>query len=335
MEEDRAGIYNVLIIGAGQIGAFFDRPGDSQVLTHAHAFTLHPGFNLLGFADSNPVQAQKAAAIWGGEAFRDWKEAWQKHVVDVVCLAVPDDYHYIFLKDLAGKNSRIVFAEKPLVQTISEAEEIRNLYAASPVALQVNYTRRFVPEIIKLSEQVKQGRYGKLISGNAYYGKGLLHNGSHLLDLLTAMLGEIKEATVMTAVEDYYKDDPTLSAVLEYEGGGRICIQAADCRAYTVFEIDLLFEKKRIRLVEAGFRIEEYDISENPLFAGYRNLVLKRETATTLDKSLYYAASNIYEYLQWGWPLLCTLEDGCRVVQLCQELKAAKTINRGCWEDYQ
>ena len=71
MGEENARIYNVLIIGAGKIGAFFDQPGSENILTHAHAFSTHPGFKLLGFVDSNAGQAQKAVSIWGGEYFNN------------------------------------------------------------------------------------------------------------------------------------------------------------------------------------------------------------------------------------------------------------------------
>ena len=36
--------YNVVIIGSGNIGAFYDEPGSEQILTHAHAFSVDTCF---------------------------------------------------------------------------------------------------------------------------------------------------------------------------------------------------------------------------------------------------------------------------------------------------
>ena len=47
--------FNVLIIGAGNIGALYDTPDMDKVLTHAHAFSIINGFKLLGFVDLDDI----------------------------------------------------------------------------------------------------------------------------------------------------------------------------------------------------------------------------------------------------------------------------------------
>lgn len=321
MGEENARIYNVLIIGAGKIGAFFDQPGSENILTHAHAFSTHPGFKLLGFVDSNAGQAQKAVSIWGGEYFNNLDAALHKHRVDVICLAVPDEYHFSYLQELAHRNIKIIFAEKPLTKTLPEALEIKQLYSSLPISVQLNYSRRFVPEIIALRNNIKDGLYGRYLSGTGYYGKGLLHNGSHLLDLLLNLLGDIHDYRLTSVINDFYDDDPSVSAVLTVQDGVPFFLQSIDCRAYTIFELDLLFEYRRVRLIDSGFIIEEYEIGESPIFAGYRNPVMVSERRTSLGKSIYYAVENIYQHLDKGEELLCRLDDGVKVLSLCCQLK--------------
>ncbi|WP_276620280.1 Gfo/Idh/MocA family protein [Syntrophomonas wolfei] len=321
MEEENTRIYNVLIIGAGKIGAFFDQPGSENILTHAHAFAAHPGFQLAGFVDSDTGQAQKAASIWGGEYFNNLDEALHKYRVDVVCLAVPDEYHYPYLQELAHRNINIIFAEKPLTKTLPEAREIKQRYSSLPISVQLNYSRRFVPEIITLRNNIRDGLYGRYLSGTGYYGKGLLHNGSHLLDLLLSLLGDVSDCRLTGVINDFYDDDPSVSAVLTMAEGTPFFLQSIDCRAYTIFEMDLLFERRRVRLIDSGFVIEEYEIRESPLFAGYRNPLVVSEQRTSLSKSIYYAAENIYQHLDKGEELLCRLDDGVKVLSLCWQLK--------------
>src|SRR5688572_3156141 len=121
-------LFNVLIVGAGNIGAFFDTPQSSQMLTHAHAFSSHPGFNLLGFVDCSLEKARLAAQVWQCSWFTTIEEAFAQHRVDVVCVATPDETHYEILTLLAQFSVKLVFAEKPLTKTLDEAEVIVALY---------------------------------------------------------------------------------------------------------------------------------------------------------------------------------------------------------------
>ena len=316
-------IYSVLIVGAGKIGAFFDTPRSKHVLTHAHAFTAHQGFRLLGFVDANRSQAEQAAAIWGGTTFCTLSEAFSQNVIDVVVIATPDIFHYPILKEVAGYLPKLVFAEKPLTASVAQAEEIAELYADKGIRLAVNYSRRFVPEIGTLFSEISDGRYGNYLTGAGYYGKGTLHNGSHMLDLVRFLLGEIKDATVISQQNDFYDTDPSCSSILTLENGARFYMQAVDCRCYTVFELDLFFEKGRIRITDAGFRIEAQDVDDSSRFAGYRNLGAARIIDTQLENALLAAAGNIHDHLSLKTPLLCDGIDGLKAIAVsCSILQA-------------
>ena len=210
-------ILNVLIIGAGKIGAFFDTPASNGTLTHAHAFCASSNFKLVGFVDNDNLAAQKAASIWGWKAFDSLADVFLHHSIDIVSVAVPDEYHFEILKQLANYPVKLVFAEKPLTKKLSEAVEIIELYQQKSISLLVNYTRRFVPEFRELKERFTNGVFGKYLSGTGYYGKGTLHNGSHLIDFLHYLIGHIKQHSGISVCYDYYTDDPSVSAILFFE----------------------------------------------------------------------------------------------------------------------
>jgi predicted dehydrogenase len=313
--------YSVLIIGAGKIGAFFDTPQSEEVLTHAHAFSKHPGFHLLGFVDTNIDLAEQAAGIWGGEAFTSVAEAFSRNTIDVAIVATPDKFHYAILKELAAHPLRLVFAEKPLTTLLASSEEIVGLYRERKISLAVNYTRRFVPEFIALHNEIRSGTLGGFLSGTGYYGKGTLHNGSHLIDLLRFLLGDITEIQTTSSIQDFYDDDPSCSALLSLGQGGTFTMQAVDCRSYTVFELDLLFEQGRIRIVDAGFVIEVYHVHESAIFSGYRHLKQTESLETTLGKAFACAAEAIHTHLMTGAPLPCTGTDGLLAQQICGSIQ--------------
>lgn len=315
------GRYRVLIVGAGNIGAFFDTPGDKNVLTHAHAFTSHEGFELTGFVDTDIKKAKKAAAIWGVKAYTSVEEAFAAGRIDVVSVSVPDELHHAVLKSLASFPVKLVFAEKPLAKSVREAREICRLYKKKGIKLAVNYTRRYVPEFAALKEEIASGVYGRFISGSAYYGKGLFHNGSHMADLMRYLIGEIGSSRKLAVIRDHYRDDPSVEAVISFKNGGNLSLMCVPPEHYTVFECDLFFEKKRVRITDAGFKMERYDVKPSKVFKGYRNLTLAALTATRMGEAMLWAVDNIYAHFSGKAALKCSGADALGTIEACEKIK--------------
>lgn len=309
--------FSLLIVGAGKIGAFFDTPQSDAVLTHAHAFSRHPGFRLIGFVDADRRQAESAAEIWGGEAFDSVNDAFARMGIDVAVVAAPDDSHCQLLQELAAYPLKLVFAEKPLAKTLAEAERIAGLYRECGVPLAMNYSRRYVPEFAALRDRIDAEEFGRFLTGTGYYGKGTLHNGSHVVDLLRFLLGEVSATTTLGGIRDWRDDDPSCSAFLELERGGSFVMQPLDCRCYTVFEMDLFFERSRVRLVDAGFVVEMQEVRSSEVYDGYRVLSGGETYATSLGGALTAAAASLYNHLTTGVPLPCTGDDGVRALEVC------------------
>lgn len=307
--------YNAIIIGAGNIGALFDSPDSEDVLTHAHAFTKHTGFNLIGFIDIDVKKAHQAAKLWGCKTFSNIEEAFNSGKIDIACVAVPDEYHYSVLKELSEFSLKVILAEKPLTKTLKEAEELLKICSEKQIDVVVNYSRRFVPEFEKIRQDIKMGVYGEYLTGTGYYGKGIIHNGSHLIDLLRYFIGEIDTIKPISSIFDFYPADESMSAVLTFENNEPFFLQYVDCRKYAIFEMDLLFEMKRIRIYDSGFKIEVYDNKENNMYKGYINIVKTSDINTSLDNALYKTAENIYKHLTEGQNLKCSIEDGYKTLQ--------------------
>ncbi|NFN86295.1 Gfo/Idh/MocA family oxidoreductase [Clostridium sporogenes] len=313
--------YNVLIVGAGNIGAFFDTPSSENILTHAHAFSKVEKFNLLGFVDISQEKAKGAAQLWSTKYFLNLEEAFKKNIIDIVSICVPDKYHYNILKKLCDFPIKLIFLEKPLAKNLKEAEEIMKIYKESNIKCLVNYSRRFVSEFEILQKNILENKYGKFICGNGYYGKGILHNGSHLMDFLRYIVGDIKNVKVIDHNFDFYEDDPSVSAVLNVGNIGDFVIQNIPCNNYTIFELELLFENKRIRIIDSGFKVEEFNIINSKIFKGYKNLIKKKEYGTDLNKAMLNAVINIYNNLEYNESLKCTLQDAYKAIKICERLK--------------
>ena len=308
--------YSVLIIGAGRIGATFDSPDSRDILTHAHAFKVHVGFDLIGFVDEDHDAAQKAAEIWGASAFSSISEAFKNNKIDVVSICVPDELHCGVVSEVLNYPIGLIFVEKPLSKTLKEAERIIQLSKERNIPVIVNYSRRFVSEFNVLKHDIAKNKYGRFIAGNGFYGKGILHNGTHMIDLLRYLLGEISESTEISRCYDFYNDDPTVSAIFKFSNKGMFSLHGVDCTNYTIFEMELMFEKARIRLIDSGFKIEQYLIKESERFAGYKNLYLEQTESTDLNKAMFNAAGHIYNVLHNGDTAVCSAVDAYKAMQI-------------------
>lgn len=297
-----------------------DEPQGQPILTHAHGYRQFSDFELVGFVDSDIRKAEAASARWGGAAFESIEALFETQQVDVVSVCTPDDLHYTALLALAAKPVKLIFLEKPAVRTPSEADEISSLYAASPVKVQVNYSRRFVPEIRKIREEIASGSYGKLITGIGYYGKGLFHNGSHMVDLLRFLVGEVEKIDKIAETADFYDNDPSVSALLFMRGGGSFYLRHIDCREFHIFELDLTFEKKRFRIYELGTKVEEYSVVDHEMMKDLRTLNKDREYSTEYSKAICHAIGNIRNNLFCGESLISPLEDSLETVRTCSRI---------------
>jgi len=298
--------HRAIIIGAGNIGAFFDDPESKHILTHAHAYSIHPDFELVGFVDVDTERAKKAAEIWGGVAYPDINSVFSaEKEIDVVSVCTPDQFHSEVIKNLLEKPIKLIFAEKPLTQSVAEAEEAVRIAKTKNISILVNYSRRFLPEFQEIASSIKSRKYGNFLVGNGYYNKGVLHNGSHLIDLVRFLVGEVSDSKTIALDNDFYADDPSCSAVLNLNNGKNLTILSAPATFFTIFELDLVFEKGRIEIRDSGNQIEISKIAESDVFKNYKYLVSDRKISSSLDKAIYFAVDNISNHINSNVKLIC------------------------------
>ena len=288
------------------MGAFYDEPGSEKILSHAHLFTSMQEYLLKGFYDIDLEMTERAAKKWNAEAFADLETALEG--TDIAVVAVPDRFHMEYMRKLAGYDLKLILLEKPVATCLAEAQEMNSIFEKKKVPVAVNYSRQYVPEFNHIAAEIKDNLYGGFVAGSGYYGKGLLHSGSHMIAMLLVLLGRPLEVCKQSEIVDYTADDPSISALLKFSGGGEFYLHHVSAEKYTVFEMDLLFERKRIRITELGGRILVSSPEEDPVFPGYKTLRGETESETGLYRSLEHLGENLIDFLSGRGELNCTLE---------------------------
>jgi NADH/NAD ratio-sensing transcriptional regulator Rex len=316
-------IYNVLIIGAGNIASNYDTIDSNVFLTHAHAFSKHPGFNLLGFLDVDKSKAIVAAEKWSTNYFQSLEEVVNKFDIDVISITVPDEIHFETLLMVSKLKNIFVLTEKPLTQTLSEAEEIVSLYSKLNIQASINFKRIFLPEVIKIKERINNNEFGDFKFAIGYYNKGLKHNASHLINLFSE-LTSIKNLSLISNlgyINDFNKNDLSYSCVLNTDKGRHFIIKSFNVLDYPIFELDLHFDLGRIRFYDSGSAFEIFKIENSTIFEGHKFLSKSEIIETNLNMSMYFTVDNIFNFLsQRNYQLISPIEVGLDVMRITESI---------------
>lgn len=135
----------VLCVGAGNTGR-----------SHILAYHRLKGFEIAGICTRSP-NSRKAVLEELGTAYpeyNDYQTALAEAKPDAVCISTYPDTHYSFSK-LALDAGCHVFLEKPIAETIQQAEELVALSHKVKRKLVVGYVLRHHPSWIKFVEQAR------------------------------------------------------------------------------------------------------------------------------------------------------------------------------------
>jgi predicted dehydrogenase len=321
--------FSSVIIGCGRIGTFFDNPDSEYHFTHAKGYYLSDNVELKGVYDINADSAKKAARLWKTESFTDLESMLSTVKPEIVSICVPDEYHYEYLKYVAEFIPRAVIAEKPLTMKYEHSIEIYELYKKKGILCNVNYIRRFDPYLQNLRKEYKKGKLGKLVNGYSIYGKGLLHNGCHIINFLYWLFGEIIDYRILLSRVDNNKNDPTVDLWLQIEEAESFHLLSADESRYTVFEIILFFEKLKVELLRGGIIAFETVPSEDDLFPGYRDLIHRQEKKTLLGQTSKYLIQNTVDSLLDRAELICSVKDALETEKICIDIISSLETKSG------
>ena len=153
---------------------------------------------LVGVADANFERAKEIAKKFGTIPYADYRELARENL-DAVSVAVPTSLH----KDVALefiKEGASVLVEKPIADTIENAETIITAAEEMGVTLMVGHVERFNPAVLRLKELISQGELGKLVTISAkrvgpmakrIRDVGIIIDlGVHDIDVISYLFGE-------------------------------------------------------------------------------------------------------------------------------------------------
>ena len=203
--------------------------------THSNAYRqvgpfmsppLVPRMRVLCGRDAEAV-ARAADSLGWEESATDWREVVEREDIDLVDIATPGESH-AEIAIAAAETGKAVLCEKPLANTLSEAEAMLAAVEKAGVVNMLCHNYRRAPAVMLAKRMIDAGELGEIYHYRGTYlqdwvvdpelpllwrfqkekaGSGALGDiGSHSLDLARFLVGEIVE--ISGDLETFIKERP-------------------------------------------------------------------------------------------------------------------------------
>jgi predicted dehydrogenase len=165
---------------------------------HFSAYAANPRARLVAAVDVRPELAQAAARKWGAERwYTSAEEALADPDVQIADLCLPHHLHAPIAMQ-AARAGKHVFVEKPIANTLEEADAMIAACRENGVMLMVDQTKRYQNRHRKLREILDAG----------YIGEPVLVRGAYLQDIVYAWQHMEPER-----LRGYWKHDGVISGI--------------------------------------------------------------------------------------------------------------------------
>ena len=188
---------------------------------HAEAIAAVKGAELRGVAARSKAKARKFTNKYGGDPVGDYQELLSREDIHVISICTPSGMRAEIATECA-KAGKHILAEKPLEVTTKRVDKIIRACDKNGVMLACIFQNRFTDDAQHIRKALDQGRFGKLVLGDAYIkwfrsqayydsgawrgtwaldGGGVLMNQAiHQIDLLQWFMGPVKQVRAETAL---------------------------------------------------------------------------------------------------------------------------------------
>ena len=198
------------VLGAGHLGKI-----------HLRLLNQSEKYELVGFYDPDETNAKKVETEYGYKYFNSIETLID--AVDMVDIVTPTLSHYDCAKQAIAKGKHI-FLEKPITNTVEEAEEIRTLLASNNVKGQVGHVERFNPAFIAVKEMIDTPMFIETHRLAEFNPRGtdvpvVLDLMIHDIDIILSVVNS-KVKNISASGVSVISDTPDISnARIEFENG--------------------------------------------------------------------------------------------------------------------
>lgn len=209
-------------------------------------FREHPKVEIVAVCDNQEALAKKTASSLGEVgAYTDYQQLIEDERVDLVYVAVPPKFHHQIVLDVLKANKHVL-CEKPLANSLEEAQEMLEAANTAGVVHAMNFPLNYGQAATKLAELLRENYIGKLRRiqltmhfpawprhwqqnawiGGREQGGFVLEVGVHFIQQIIKLFGSIHQIqTRLELPDDLEKCETGILATAELEDGTPILIE--------------------------------------------------------------------------------------------------------------
>lgn len=210
MTQAANGKLRTAVIGVGYLGRF-----------HAQKYRDLPDSQLIAVVDHSAEVARKVADELGVEALTDFRQLIGR--VDAVSIVVPTPLHFAVAETLL-ENGVHVLVEKPITETLEQAQRLIDLAKAHRCVLQVGHLERFNPAVQAAAKVIKTPRFIESHRLAPFKQRGtdvsvVLDLMIHDIDLIQELVGQPIAGIDAVGAQVFSQDIDIANARIRFEGG--------------------------------------------------------------------------------------------------------------------
>lgn len=342
-------IFTAAVIGTGRIGFSlgFDRKRE-QPASHTMALNSNRRIRLIAGCDKDSSRLEKwRKANRKCRVYSESSQLFACEKPDIVVVSVNEDSHLETCLEAIRSKPRLVILEKPVALNFEEGKKIRFASESLGVPVMVNHERRFSEDYRFAKNHLDS--VGKIMTVNARLDSGLrvyapenekdggyslLHDGTHLVDIVRFLLGqenvsgkdfEVIHTPRITSLV-YDEENPEILRNLSVNFESEVCpdvnLSFSGRSKYFGFEVDIIGTEGRIKIGNGIF--EFFRAEESRLYSGFYSLSRNRKIRR-FKKTRYFSnmVQNAVDFLDGKTPLFSSLFDGLADLKIIGEIKEA------------
>jgi UDP-N-acetylglucosamine 3-dehydrogenase len=133
---------------------------------HVRVFSELEEANLVAVADHDADRAKTFAKKFNAAHYRQTSDLLRHNDVDAVTICTPTVTHADLALEAIASGKHVLL-EKPMTDTVGQAQRVIDAAKAANVLLMVGFVERFNPSVHTAAEVIDQGKVGELVLGSA------------------------------------------------------------------------------------------------------------------------------------------------------------------------
>ncbi|MDX8568356.1 Gfo/Idh/MocA family oxidoreductase [Elizabethkingia sp. HX XZB] len=310
------------LVGAGHLGKI-----------HLRLLNQSEKYELVGFYDSDAENGKKLEQEFGYKYYNDLDQLLSE--IQVLDIVTPTLFHYEYAKKAIEKGIHF-FIEKPVTQTLEQAEELIHLCEEKNIKVQVGHVERYNPAYIATKSYLSNPQFIEIHRLAEFNPRGtdvsvVLDLMIHDLDILLSIVKSPVKHLHASGVSVVSKTPDITNARIEFENGcvanlttSRISMKAMRKSRFfqkdAYISIDFLEKKAEvIRMQAAPETPSDFDmIIENA--EGDKNQIVFEYPNIQPNNAILDELESFAQAIEENTPIEVSLNDGTEALKVALKI---------------